>query len=53
VLQGKGVIDMFHYWDVGLHQRVYVVHRPGCEVEAHAGLELHEHGHWIRERSYE
>jgi hypothetical protein len=53
VLQAKGVIGMFSFWDVGPQQTVYVLHRMGYDVGAHArthGLTPSPHGYWIREQ---
>jgi hypothetical protein len=52
VLQAKGRIGMFYFWDAAAGKRGYVLHRPGTDVKAHAralGLVLY-YDYWLRER---
>jgi len=36
MLQAKGAISIFDYWDVATQKHLYVLHRPRYDIEAYA-----------------
>jgi hypothetical protein len=53
-LEGKGLIGMFEFWDVGPQRRTYVLHRPNHPIEVMTvGLTCTgDNNGWIRERNW-